>query len=92
MHGPPIQWHPMKTLDNTTRDGQLVTLRVGGRPVLACWHTDSATGRSFWWNGDVTEEGGPIETCNPSDWALVDLDAYRTYYEGLTDRGITPAS
>ena len=86
MNGPPIQWQPIKTLDNATRDNQLITLKVEGRPVLASWHTDSVTGRSFWWNGDVTDEGEIIETSNPTDWALVDLDAYRCYYEALIDR------
>lgn len=77
MNGPPIQWQPIATLDHATRANQLVTLKVDERPVLASWHTDAVTGRSFWWNGDVTDEGERIEIFNPTDWALVDLEAYK---------------
>lgn len=80
MNDPPIRWQPIETLDKATRDNQLVTLKVAGRPVLASWHTEPVNGRSFWWNGDVTDEGELIETSNPTDWALVDLGS------GLVDQ------
>ena len=89
MNGPPIQWQPMNALDDNTRGGQLITLKVDGRPVLDSWHIDPATGRSFWWNGDATDDGDLIEIHNPTDWARVDLDTYRSYYEALISHSDT---
>lgn len=89
---PQIHWRPINTLDNATIDNSLITLKVDGRPVIASWHTDTVTEQTFWWNGDVTDEGEKIEITNPTDWALVDLNAYRCYYEALIDRSKASAS
>ena len=83
---PPIKWLPITALDDITRNAKLITLKVDGKAILASWHTDPATGRSFWWNGDVTDDGEAIEIHNPTDWALVDLAGYKSFYEALIRR------
>jgi len=84
---PALHWSEMASIDTVGGRIGTVMLRVEGRPVLACWHCDPASGRSFWWNGEMTDDGDLVEVDEPTGWALVDLDGYRAHYEAIAQDG-----